>query len=310
MFENLLNQERVEKILERIIESEKIPHAFLFYGKEGVGKYSFAIEFSKIINGLNRSSASKDITIIEGERTIGIDKIRELKRVSYLSPQGKFRINIINNAHLLTVEAGNSLLKILEEPPQGTIFILITPYPEKLPDTVTSRCFPVHFSPIPTKSIEEKIKEEVENQEDVKLISRISNGSLKKAYEIMDKDKLIERREIISNFMLFLKGNRSFIEFVKSIEKSKDLKETVVMLEEVISDIISIKRVRKESLIKNIDFLQDIFDLSISLPTDVLIVLGEKLFEIEKDLKYNFNQRFLIRKLGIEILRLTGGLNV
>ncbi|HDL50865.1 MAG TPA: DNA polymerase III subunit delta' [Firmicutes bacterium] len=308
MFENLIGQERVKKLLKKIIETEKIPHAFLFYGKDGVGKRNFAIEFSKIINGLNESLL-KDITIIEEEKSIGIDKIRELKRTSYLSPQGKFRINIINNAHLLTIEAANSLLKILEEPPERTIFILITPFPEKLPDTVISRCLPVHFSPIPTKSIEEKIKERVENQEEVKLISRISNGSLRKAYEAMDKDKLTQRKEIISYFISFLKGNRTYIEFVRYMEKVEDFKEAIISFEEVVSDMVSIKRVKEESLIKNLDFLQDIFDLSISLSMDALIMLGEKLFEIEKDLKYNLNQSFLIRKLGIEILKLSGGIN-
>ena len=308
MFENLIGQERVKKLLKKIIETEKIPHAFLFYGKDGVGKRNFAIEFSKIINGLNESLL-KDITIIEEEKSIGIDKIRELKRTSYLSPQGKFRINIINNAHLLTIEAANSLLKILEEPPERTIFILITPFPEKLPDTVISRCLPVHFSPIPTKSIEEKIKERIENQEEVKLISRISNGSLRKAYEAMDKDKLTQRKEIISYFISFLKGNRTYIEFVRYMEKVEDFKEAIISFEEVVSDMVSIKRVKEESLIKNLDFLQDIFDLSISLSMDALIMLGEKLFEIEKDLKYNLNQSFLIRKLGIEILKLSGGIN-
>jgi len=308
VFKNLIDQERVKKLLKKIIETEKIPHAFLFYGKEGVGKLKFAIEFSKIINGSNESLL-KDITIIEGEKSIGIDKIRELKRTSYLSPQGKFRINIINNAHLLTIEAANSLLKILEEPPERTIFILITPFPEKLPDTVISRCLPVHFSPIPTKSIEEKIKERIENQEEVKLISRISNGSLRKAYEAMDKDKLTQRKEIISYFISFLKGNRTYIEFVRYMEKVEDFKEAIISFEEVVSDMISIKRVKEESLIKNLDFLQDIFDLSISLSMDALIMLGEKLFEIEKDLKYNLNQSFLIRKLGIEILKLSGGIN-
>jgi len=308
VFENLIGQERVKKLLKKIIETEKIPHAFLFYGKDGVGKRNFAIEFSKIINGLNESLL-KDITIIEEEKSIGIDKIRELKRTSYLSPQGKFRINIINNAHLLTIEAANSLLKILEEPPERTIFILITPFPEKLPDTVISRCLPVHFSPIPTKSIEEKIKERIENQEEVKLISRISNGSLRKAYEAMDKDKLTQRKEIISYFISFLKGNRTYIEFVRYMEKVEDFKEAIISFEEVVSDMVSIKRVKEESLIKNLDFLQDIFDLSISLSMDALIMLGEKLFEIEKDLKYNLNQSFLIRKLGIEILKLSGGIN-
>ena len=308
MFENLIGQERVKKLLKKIIETEKIPHAFLFYGKDGVGKRNFAIEFSKIINGLNESLL-KDITIIEEEKSIGINKIRELKRTSYLSPQGKFRINIIDNAHLLTIEAANSLLKILEEPPERTIFILITPFPEKLPDTVISRCLPVHFSPIPTKSIEEKIKERIENQEEVKLISRISNGSLRKAYEAMDKDKLTQRKEIISYFISFLKGNRTYIEFVRYMEKVEDFKEAIISFEEVVSDMISIKRVKEESLIKNLDFLQDIFDLSISLSMDALIMLGEKLFEIEKNLKYNLNQSFLIRKLGIEILKLSGGIN-
>lgn len=308
MFENLLGQERVKRILKKIIETRKIPHAFLFYGKEGVGKKRFAIEFSKIISGSSKNSL-KDITIIEEEKSIGIDKIREIKRTSYLSPQGEFRINIIDNAHLLTIEASNSLLKILEEPPKRTIFILITPFPEKLPDTVVSRCLPVHFSPIPTKLIEEKVKERIENQEEVKIISRISSGSLKKAYELMDKDKLIQRKEIISYFISFLKGNKTYIEFVRYMERVENLREAIVIFEEIVSDMISIKKVKEESLIKNLDFLQDIFDLSISLSMDALIRLGEKLFEIEKNLKYNLNQSFLIRKLGVEILRLTGGIN-
>lgn len=310
MFEKVIGQDIPKRILKRIVEEKKVPHTFLFFGKEGIGKLLCAKLFSNYLNELNDDDFSKDTFIIEKDKSIGIDEIRKLKELSYLNPERNFRVNIINDAHLLTIDASNSFLKILEEPPKRTIFILITHLPDMIQETILSRCFKVHFSPIKREEIKEFLKDRVEDMEMLDLISRISDGSLKRAILYLDEKELIKRKKLIESFLSFLKRDLNYIFILSELLKIENLDEVIILFEEIIKDMITIKRSRDESQIINIDFLKDIYDAQVILDLDSLIKIGELLIEFEKNLQYNINLNLILRKLLLDIIELTGGLYV
>lgn len=310
MFDNIIGQDIPKRILINIIKTKKIPNSFLFYGKEGIGKLLMAKEFGKKINEYEEKEFIKDVYIFENDKSIGIDEIRKIKELSLINPEKNYKIIIINDAHNLTQEASNSFLKVLEEPSRRTIFILITQYPEKLPDTIRSRCFKIQFSPIDRESIKEFLTHKIDDSEKIDLLSRICDGSLKKAILLLDDDFFEKRRKRILSFLSFLKREKPYIEFLKEISSEENIKEVIVFFEEVISDMIIMKRSTDESLILNIDFLKDLYETQILFSIDSLLKMGELLFDFEKEIEYNINLALLIRNLLIGFLELTGGIYV
>lgn len=310
MFEKVYGQDIPKRFLSRIIEEKKIPQTFLFYGKEGIGKFLCAKLFSNYLNGLKDDKVSKDTFIIENDKSIGIDEIRKIKELSYLNPERNFRVNIINDAHLLTIDASNSFLKILEEPPKRTIFILITHLPDMIQETILSRCFKVHFYPIKRELIKEFLKEKIDDYEMVDLISRISDGSFKRAFLYLNENELVKRKRLISALLGFLKRDINYIFLLKELLNFEDKKEAIFLFQEIVKDMITIKRSKDESQIINIDFLKDIYETQIILSLDILLKIGELLIEFEKNMHYNINLNLIIRKLLLDIIELTGGLYV
>lgn len=157
-FDQLIGQEHVSRILKNSVKSGKISHAYLFVGSRGTGKTSTARILSKALNCTNLKPDGNpcnecqsctqinqgrflDLIEIDAASNRGIDQIRELKEKLEFSPvEGKFKIYIIDEVHMLTKEAFNALLKTLEEPPQHVIFMLATTDVHKLPPTILSRC--------------------------------------------------------------------------------------------------------------------------------------------------------------------------
>ncbi len=310
MFEKVIGQDIPKRILTKIIETKRIPNTFLFYGKEGIGKLLCAKLFSNYLNDLNDEKISQDTFIIEKNKSIGIDEIRKLKELSYLTPERNFRVNILNDSHLLTPDASNSFLKILEEPPQRTIFILITHLPDKIQETILSRCFKIHFSPLKKEEIKTFLSDKLEDYEQVDLISRIADGSLKRALLYIDEKEFIKRKKLIERFLSFLRRDLNYIFILRELLSDENIGESIVLFEEIIKDMISIKRSRDESLIINIDFLKDLYETQVTLSLESLIKIGDVLFEFEKNLKYNINLNLIVRKLLLDIIQITGGLYI
>jgi DNA polymerase III subunit delta' len=205
-FKQIIGHEKPIQILKNRIKFNRIGHSYLFSGKGGIGKKLIAIAFSKAINCINLSqeqdscnhcssclkiekNISPDFRIISSEGsglTIKIDQIRELKRNIYLKPlENRKKLYIIDNADRMTTEASNALLKILEEPPEFAILILITSFPEAILPTILSRCCRLSFKPLKIEQQREIVtryltlaKDELEN------IIRLSSGSPGKALSI------------------------------------------------------------------------------------------------------------------------------
>lgn len=140
-FAEVRDQEHIVSVLQGAIKKGEVPHALLFSGTRGTGKTTLARIFAKEIG-----TSNIDLYEMDAASNRGIDDIRELKEAVYTVPyESKYKVYIIDEAHMLTKEAFNALLKTLEEPPEHVVFILATTEEEKLLDTILSRCLVFRF---------------------------------------------------------------------------------------------------------------------------------------------------------------------
>lgn len=205
-----LDLESVRDILQKIVTSQSIPHAFLFAGPKGTGKTSSARILAKVLNcenpgksgePCNKCDACKFITngnhidVIEMDAASnrGIDDIRSLREQIILAPStAKKKVYIIDEAHMLTTEASNAFLKTLEEPPEHAVFILATTDPQKLPETVRSRLTTVQFQKATDSEISRQLSRVIEGEklkvEDgvINIIAKSSDGSFRDAVKIFE----------------------------------------------------------------------------------------------------------------------------
>lgn len=209
-FDEVLGQDRVTNVLKNQVKTGKISHAYIFSGERGTGKTSCAKIFAKAINCLNPKDGSpclecENCKAIEEESTIDIvemdaasnrriDDIRNLKdNVIYPPNKLKYKVYIIDEAHMITREAFNALLKIMEEPPSHLVFILATTEIEKVPRTILSRVQKFEFNKIDDTNIKTQINKVLNDRnikmdnEAIALIIKKANGAMRDALSILDQ---------------------------------------------------------------------------------------------------------------------------
>lgn len=265
-----LDNTAVKDIIKKVLESKNLPHALLFVGQKGTGKTSTARIFAKAVNCLNNSffsteavdktskktaldlqniepcnecknclavdtSSSPDVIELDAASNRGIEDVRNLIKESNFYPMtNRYRVYIIDEAHMITPDAFNALLKTLEEPPSSVIFILATTNLEKIPKTIRSRCFLINFSKAKRTDIismlnkiiaKEKIKIDASL---VKLIAQYADFSFRDAAKILE--------ELSIQNLLNLDDGKKYLgllqeNFLETILK-KDLKESLSWINE------------------------------------------------------------------------------
>ena len=218
-FEEVLGQDHIVPILKNAVKTGRISHAYLFSGSRGTGKTSLARILAK-----EAGCSDIDLIEIDAASSRGIDEIRALREAVRFSPmQGNVKVYIIDEAHMLTKEAFNALLKTLEEPPVHAIFILATTELDKVPETIISRCQNFSFRKISEEVLRKALKN-IAKKEGFEiddgtagLIALCAEGSFRDAQGILDQiissgDKKITEesarrflsappRELVENFL-------------------------------------------------------------------------------------------------------------
>ncbi len=263
-------QEKVITIIKRAFEQNRVPHAFLFHGDEGVGKEYMAIELAKAlicsessvpgescdqcshclrINKMTHPDVillfpaplsvkpDEEILVYKSlaenpyrraalwaNPTISIDRIRELKRkAAFKSFEGRGRVVIILDAHQMTPSAANSLLKILEEPPEKMNFILVTSNMSQMLDTIISRCQPIRFSLLGQETIEKMLVErEKVAPEKAQVVARIAFGNYQRACELLEENLPEQREFSVEILRSILKTDFDRLMLVESLVREKE----------------------------------------------------------------------------------------
>lgn len=209
-FEDVKGQEHIVTTLKNQLKAERIGHAYLFCGSRGTGKTTIAKIFARAVNCENlqdgspcgecaacraiSAGASMDVIEIDAASNNGVDNIREIvEEVSYSPAQGRYKVYIIDEVHMLSIGAFNALLKTLEEPPSYAIFILATTEVHKIPITILSRCQRYDFKRITIQTIMNRMQElmqaegtEVEERA-LRYIARAADGSMRDALSLLDQ---------------------------------------------------------------------------------------------------------------------------
>ena len=209
-FDDVVGQNHITETLKHELASEKIGHAYLFCGTRGTGKTTTAKIFSRAVNCENPKDGEPcnvcdtckgiidgrimDVYEMDAASNNGVDAIRNLREEVIYTPAGcKYKVYIIDEVHMLTIQAFNALLKTLEEPPEHALFILAKTEPQKIPQTILSRCQRYDFKRIGVDDIAGRLKkvaaaEGINATEDaLELIAEIGDGSMRDALSVLDR---------------------------------------------------------------------------------------------------------------------------
>lgn len=207
-FDDVVGQEQLVQLLTTTIKEKKTTHAYLFCGGRGTGKTTVARIFARDI-GCN----PEDIIEIDAASNRGIDEIRELREAVRTSPfSSPYKVYIVDEAHMLTKEAANALLKTLEEPPAHVIFILATTDPEKLPATIVSRCQKIIFKQPDIKTLADRLTHVAHKEgkklgsESAELLARHGKGSYRDALGMLEQVLATASLEIAHSDVVDLLG--------------------------------------------------------------------------------------------------------
>jgi DNA polymerase-3 subunit gamma/tau len=319
-FSQIITQDHVTNVLVRSIKNNNFSHSYLFVGTRGSGKTSIARIFARAINCENKrhlqktgepcnkcrscllslSSNHPDIIEMDAASNRGIEEVRSIKEaVEFMPSIGNFKVYIIDEVHMMTKEAFNALLKILEEPPKHVVFLMATTEILKIPPTIISRSQVYELKHASQDDIVQKIKVILENEKrnisdnSINLIAKLGKGSFRDTETILEKilnssdKKSIDDESIISILGV---SQAEFIDEIKNLLYEGKIAEVILNIDSKINtdDWISFNQQMAESVYE--DILKAIKN---NQPVENKLKLFQMLCEIESDLRNTSNQKLL-----------------
>ena len=311
-FEGVAGQKAIVQTLNNAIKQNKIAHAYLFCGPRGTGKTSIAKIFAKMLNCENHSESPcghcqncidfqkgthPDVIEIDAASNNGVDEVRNLiEKVKYAPIEGKYKVYIIDEVHMMSTGAFNALLKTIEEPPAHVVFIFATTEPHKVLPTIISRCQRYDFHKVSVQDMKERLNYIV-NQENIHVednvietIARLADGGMRDALSILDQCIAYAQNHITLHDINEIYGIISMEEksllieniihgnSVDLVHQIENLSEKGIDIRRLTNDLIELI---KESLIYSFTKASDL------VASSMLKMIKEKLDQIPIDRRLN-----------------------
>lgn len=340
---DIIGQERAINILKGCIARERVPHALLFAGDEGIGKQLTAINFAKALIcrnegddslfsfGAEQEPGTPDADLVDacdecpscskiesgnhpdfffigpegdgGQITVAL--IRELEEAfSYKSFEGSWKIAVIDNADRLNQSAANAFLRTLEEPPPQSVFILVSSRPDMIIATIRSRCQRINFSPLPLDAMSSLLEEKLQDSSHEEIRLLSTLSGGRLGYAL--NDDLVEQRDRSLDVLLQLLGNPE-----KDVWDSReDMEQWFEWTQLWMRDIAIYKATGRTDLLINNDKISEIEKICRAAEIRDVLKLARELYNIRGRLFFNLNKQLTINYTSLLLKRMLGKINV
>lgn len=347
-FEDVKGQDAIVRTLKNQINADRIGHAYLFCGTRGTGKTTVAKIFAKAVNcehpvdgspcgecAMCKSIAagtSMNVIEIDAASNNGVDNIREIREeVTYRPTEGKYKVYIIDEVHMLSIGAFNALLKTLEEPPEYVIFILATTEAHKIPITILSRCQRYDFKRISIETIAARLRELIDKEgwdvEDkaVRYIAKMADGSMRDSLSLLDQCAAFYMNETLTyDHVLEVLGAVDTEVFSRLLRQllAMDVHQVIETVDELVMQGREVSQLaadftwylRNLLLVKSSDNMEDVLDVSSEnlallkeeaqmIDSDTLIRYIRIFSDLTNQLKYATQKRVLLEVTLIKLCR-------
>lgn len=304
-FEDIIGQEFAKKYLTNSINNNKISHAYMFEGIEGIGKKKLTEELAKLLLDISDVNNSPDYIEIKPDgNSIKIAQIRKLQTDIIIKPHKDYKIYVINDAHKMTVEGQNALLKTLEEPPKYAIIILVTSNKEALLDTIKSRCEIIKFLPISLIDLKKYLIQKGVDEQRAQLLATFSRGSIEKALELSESSEFALMREEIQSYIerLLDKNIVDILDISLDIEKYRgDIFNILDIMINYFRDIMFIKEKIDRDMIINSDKITFLQNMSKKISYSQVSKIIDIIEEIKKKIRSNCNFNISMQVMALNI---------
>lgn len=347
-FEDVKGQDHIITTLKNQIKADRIGHAYLFCGTRGTGKTTVAKIFAKAVNCEHpvdgspcgecamckniAAGTSMNVIEIDAASNNGVDNIREIREeVSYRPTEGRYKVYIIDEVHMLSIGAFNALLKTLEEPPEYVIFILATTEAHKIPITILSRCQRYDFKRITIDTIAARLdelmkKEQVEVEEKaIRYIAKAADGSMRDALSLLDQCiAFYLGQKLTYDYVLEVLGAVDTDVFSRLLRQiiSQDVGKVLATVEELVMQGRELTQLaadftwylRNLLLVKTSDNMEEVLDVSTEnlaqlkeeaqmIESGVLLRYIRIFSELTNQLKYATQKRVLLEVTLIKLCK-------
>lgn len=331
VFDEILGQAHIVKILKYQIATDTVSHAYLFCGTRGTGKTTTARILAKAVNCLAteeetagsgrpcghcancmaiKNGTFMDVVEIDAASNNGVDSIRELREsVKYPPAVGRKKVYIIDEVHMLSTGAFNALLKTLEEPPENVMFILATTEPQKLPATILSRCMRLDFKRVPQPILAEGMKRICTEKGititdgALKLLANSADGSVRDGLSILDQvisagDTVIDRDKVLEYIGT---AGEDFFLALTELTAVHNVAQALLLLDEALADGKDVKQLMKDWMAHYRSLLLTKF---MKDPEDILNMSVENVERVRAQSK-----QISLEEINSAILRLSKAIN-